>query len=320
MVKRLEKRWADFDQPFFVIALVLNPYEKLSRFGDAAGVQIFALHAVFMELYRRVHFRPIPETLSEAEHNIILTQKSQKETMVSSAFLQYLGENSQHFSPFYDQCDEFWKLHGDNPVLVWRQFLPVPEIWELVDFAILILGIVVNSDGTERVFSDLKIKRARLRNRLSFKKRRRCQRYVGTSIQAEHLAEGLRKQREPRKNHDVKRVAELIAVPKYADLLEQNEDVDADSDGAEAVKAAWRKVYTHWLVSARQEEMAAEESGEAYEPSVPELMRNEQTIYIKTRLDTQNEKWAHQRVFDGGPAQTATKPSWGVYKHTRAEE
>ncbi|KAK6981688.1 hypothetical protein R3P38DRAFT_3233777 [Favolaschia claudopus] len=277
MVKRLEKRWADFDQPFFVIALVLNPYEKLSRFGDAAGVQIFALHAVFMELYRRVHSRPIPETLSEAEHDIILLQKSQKETMVSSAFLQYLGDNSQHFSPFYDQCDEFRKLHGDNPVLVWKQFLPVPEIRELADFAILILGIVVNSGGTERVFSDLKIKRTRLRNRLSFKKTEKMSK-VGASIRAEHLADGLRKQREPRKNHDVKRVAELIAVPKYADLLEQTEDVDADSDGAEAVKvssrlvdsqAAWRKVYTHWLVSARQEEMAAEDSGEAYEPSVP---------------------------------------------------
>ncbi|KAK6991472.1 hypothetical protein R3P38DRAFT_3227650 [Favolaschia claudopus] len=277
MVKRLEKRWADFDQPFFVIALVLNPYEKLSRFGDAAGVQIFALHAVFMELYRRVHSRPIPETLSEAERDNLLTQKSQKETMVSSAFLQYLGDNSQHFSPFYDQCDEFRKLHGDNPVLVWKQFLPVPEIRELADFAILILGIVVNSGGTERVFSDLKIKRTRLRNRLSFKKTEKMSK-VGASIRAEHLADGLRKQREPRKNHDVKRVAELIAVPKYADLLEQTEDVDADSDGAEAVKvssrlvdsqAAWRKVYTHWLVSARQEEMAAEESGEAYEPSVP---------------------------------------------------
>ncbi|KAK7021681.1 hypothetical protein R3P38DRAFT_3196501 [Favolaschia claudopus] len=263
--------------PFFVIALVLNPYEKLSRFGDAAGVQIFALHAVFMELYRRVHSRPIPETLSEAEHDIILTQKSQKETMVSSAFLQYLGENSQHFSPFYDQCDELRKLHGDNPVLVWKQFLPVPEIRELADFAILILGIVVNSGSTERVFSDLKIKRTRLRNRLSFKKTEKMSK-VGASIRAGHLAEGLRKQREPRKNHDVKRVAELIAVPKYADLLEQNEDVDADSDGAEAVKvssrlvdsqAAWRKVYTHWVVSAREEEMAAEESGEAYEPSVP---------------------------------------------------
>ncbi|KAK6983944.1 ribonuclease H-like domain-containing protein [Favolaschia claudopus] len=269
MAKRLEKRWADFDQPFFVIALVLNPYEKLSRFGDEAGVQIFAIHSVFMDLYRRVRSRPIPAAVSQTEREALLLQKAQKETAVSSAFLQYLGdENSQHFSYFYDQRDEFQKLHGDNPVLVWKQFLAVPEVRELADFAILILGIVVNSGGTERVFSDLKIKRTRLRNRLTFAKTEKMSK-VGASIRAEHLAEGLRKVREPRKNHDASRVADLIAVPKYADLLEQNEDADSDSEDTSGKKAAWRKVYTAWVVSAREEEMAAEENGEAYEPTVP---------------------------------------------------
>jgi hypothetical protein len=44
------------------------------------------------------------------------------------------------------------------------------DIRELADFAILILGISVNQGGNERDFSDWKIKRMRLRNRLSFEK------------------------------------------------------------------------------------------------------------------------------------------------------
>ena len=36
MTKRIEKRWLALDQAMFVFALVLNPYEMLSRFGDKA--------------------------------------------------------------------------------------------------------------------------------------------------------------------------------------------------------------------------------------------------------------------------------------------
>ena len=44
------------------------------------------------------------------------------------------------------------------------------EVAELADFAILLLGIVVNQAGCERDFSDLKIKKTRLRNRLGLPK------------------------------------------------------------------------------------------------------------------------------------------------------
>ncbi|KAJ6621960.1 hypothetical protein B0H10DRAFT_2214774 [Mycena sp. CBHHK59/15] len=50
MTKRLEKRWAAMDQDFFVIAMVLNPYERISRFGDQAGISVFTLRIVLMEL------------------------------------------------------------------------------------------------------------------------------------------------------------------------------------------------------------------------------------------------------------------------------
>ncbi|KAJ6591339.1 hypothetical protein B0H10DRAFT_2197531 [Mycena sp. CBHHK59/15] len=70
--------------------------------------------------------------------------------------------------------------------------------------------------------------------------------------------------REGRKNHDESRVAGLIAVPQYADILEN--DSDSDEEPAERVSlwlvnsgAAWRKVYTSWAVAARLVEMETDE-------------------------------------------------------------
>jgi hypothetical protein len=49
---------------------------------------------------------------------------------------------------------------------MWKAFLTTTSTYELADFAILLLSISVNQAGLERSFSDLKIKKTRLRNRL----------------------------------------------------------------------------------------------------------------------------------------------------------
>jgi hypothetical protein len=41
MVKRIEKRWSTYDQSFFLLALVLNPWEQLSCFSDGANLDHF---------------------------------------------------------------------------------------------------------------------------------------------------------------------------------------------------------------------------------------------------------------------------------------
>ncbi len=53
---------------------------------------------------------------------------------------------------------------------MWKGFLGTPAVAELADFAILLLGMSVNQAGLERNFSDLKIKKTRLRNRLKLPK------------------------------------------------------------------------------------------------------------------------------------------------------
>jgi hypothetical protein len=54
--------------------------------------------------------------------------------------------------------------------LVWEQLKHDQEVAELADFAILLLGIIVNQAGNERDFSDLKIKKTQQRNRLGLPK------------------------------------------------------------------------------------------------------------------------------------------------------
>lgn len=50
MSKRIEKRWKALDQPMFILALVLNPFEGISQFGDKAAVSPFTLNTVLLEV------------------------------------------------------------------------------------------------------------------------------------------------------------------------------------------------------------------------------------------------------------------------------
>ncbi|KAJ6621928.1 hypothetical protein B0H10DRAFT_2214735 [Mycena sp. CBHHK59/15] len=107
--------------------------------------------------------------------------------------------------------------------------------------------------------------RTRLRNRLTFKKTGQMSK-VGAAIRREHVAAGFVDPREKRKNHDDGHVANLIAVPQYADILEHDEASDEDEEehiSSRLVnsRSAWRKLHASWMVMARQEEMAAESAG-----------------------------------------------------------
>lgn len=52
MKSRMEKRWKDCDQQIFILALVLNPFKGLSRFGDSAGLNHIKLNGMVL----RVHY------------------------------------------------------------------------------------------------------------------------------------------------------------------------------------------------------------------------------------------------------------------------
>ncbi|KAF8883353.1 hypothetical protein CPB84DRAFT_1850995 [Gymnopilus junonius] len=49
MTKRVEKCWKALDQPMFILALVLNPFEGVSHFGNKAAVSPFTLNTVLLQ-------------------------------------------------------------------------------------------------------------------------------------------------------------------------------------------------------------------------------------------------------------------------------
>ena len=112
MTKHLEKRWKDCDQPLFLLALILNPFEGLSCFGEKAGMNHFKcnnlliavcdLHSTLHELhsqsisqmYRRMQDQPSNQDTPDVQ--------LQKEQAISTAFMRYLTS----VGPFASWKDE----------------------------------------------------------------------------------------------------------------------------------------------------------------------------------------------------------------------
>jgi len=49
-MQRIEKRWKALDQPMFVLALILNPFEGISHFSEKAAISPFTLNTVLLEV------------------------------------------------------------------------------------------------------------------------------------------------------------------------------------------------------------------------------------------------------------------------------
>jgi hypothetical protein len=50
MKKRIEKRWKDCDQPLFILAVILNPFEGFAHFGDKVGMNHFLCNRVLISV------------------------------------------------------------------------------------------------------------------------------------------------------------------------------------------------------------------------------------------------------------------------------
>ncbi|KAJ7755574.1 hypothetical protein B0H16DRAFT_1722293 [Mycena metata] len=196
MMERIEKRWLALNQSIFVVAMILNPYECLERFGDMAGLNAFNLNTEVVALYRRIRSRPRPTPRPEGENE-------RAEKAVSVAFMHYLGGTGDFLS-WKEHKASFQELHPDEPSLMWAQMKTCKGVSELANFAMLLLDLVVNQASNERSFSDLKIKKTVLRNRLGTKKLEKMSK-VGASIRTENLAAG---------------------IPRYADAVEGGDDED----------------------------------------------------------------------------------------------
>jgi hypothetical protein len=50
MTERIEKRWKACDQPLFILALILNPFEGLSAFGSLANLNNFKCNTLLIQV------------------------------------------------------------------------------------------------------------------------------------------------------------------------------------------------------------------------------------------------------------------------------
>ncbi|KAJ7882909.1 ribonuclease H-like domain-containing protein [Mycena leptocephala] len=243
MTTRLEKRWKDCDQPLFLLALILNPFEQLSCFGPKANLNHFNCLDLLVSMYQRMNSRP--------DNKDTPAERKAKEDQLSTAFLQYLSGTGP-FTGWKEAKAKFEQRMGRNPIAAWVAF-GTPDITELVDFAILLLKIVVNQAGCERVFSDIKVKQTQRRNRLKLAKLDKMTK-IGADIKADHLERGLTIFRDKRKVHTS--TAALLTVPRYRDLLDEPDDDNATKRTSPLVLSGtgWRTVMAKWIGDAQAAE------------------------------------------------------------------
>ncbi|KAJ7784179.1 ribonuclease H-like domain-containing protein [Mycena metata] len=254
MLKRIEKRWLDCDQPVFLLALILNPFEKCSCFGPNANLNQLKCRNMLLVLYRRIKSRPDNPDTSE--------EKAEKDKELSKPFMQYLA-GTGHFADLNDWEEIEVSLGGNtDPILAWEALADSRHLAELANFAISILKIVVNQAGCERTFSRTKIEQADHRNRLGLDKMDKRTK-VRADICADHERQGLIKPRQGRKNH--KSVGALLAVARYRDLLEDQEDEDPNERGRALVSSTdgWRTEMVKWVADSKAAEVV--ERAEAVE-------------------------------------------------------
>lgn len=112
---------------------------------------------------------------------------------------------------------------------------------------------------------------------------------VNASIKADHLAAGVISDRQKRKNH--KSVEKLLAVPRYRDLLEDENPDDESKRGRALVSSqiAWRTELAQWKADAQaaaeleDDEHDSDSDDDRTEPT-PRLTLPRAKKWVKTSL------------------------------------
>ncbi|KAJ6509609.1 hypothetical protein DFH09DRAFT_1100883 [Mycena vulgaris] len=291
MLARLEKRWKDCDQPVFFLGLILNLFEKLSCFGPNANLNQLKCRNLVILVYCRINARPDNPDTPE--------QRTAKENAVSKAFMQYLSRTGE-FTDF-DAADWEWIYEDTDPIRVWEALADTSKLTELAKFAIIILNIVANQAGCECMFSRTKVEQSDHRNRLGLEKMDKRTK-IRAQIPSEHDKQGLVKPRQARKNH--KSIGTLLSVPRYRDLLDDQEDEDPSERGRALVSSAqgWRTEVAKWIGEAK----AAERAEALSDAEVPD------DDEVSPRLPNRLPGWKPitlQALFGGAQKPRARKPS-----------
>ncbi|KAJ3989984.1 ribonuclease H-like domain-containing protein, partial [Lentinula detonsa] len=266
MVKRLERRWAGFDQPLMITALILNPYEHLDRFGPDAAANIINVNATIVELYSRVTSHPPPPELDPEELEKWHDNQLQRCQKFSAAFLHYCSFTGP-FRNWNELKVDFQKIH--DPVIFWESMKADRDVAELANFALKILCVVMNTAGNERQFSKIKICKDRLRNRLQLE-RLKWSIKIAENLRNHQKSDGLRDERQARRNHSDEQVSQLLQVPRYGQLVQE--------DGINCVQPALVTNRRRWRAELEQWTKEAERYDELFRDDAPPLPETHGTL------------------------------------------
>ncbi|KAJ7915735.1 hypothetical protein B0H13DRAFT_1871854 [Mycena leptocephala] len=148
----------------------------------------------------------------------------------------------------------------------------------------MLLHMVANQAGCERTFSKVKVQQTP---------------QIAAKIIAEHQQQGLYKPRKPRNNH--KSTANLLSVPRYRDLLDDQQDEDPSERGRALVSSptGWRTIMAKWI-------------GDAREAEREERLATDDEPAIEMRLPHVSSTWAPMKLvilFGEATKPRARKPS-----------
>ncbi|KAJ7470022.1 hypothetical protein B0H11DRAFT_2238167 [Mycena galericulata] len=182
--------------------------------------------------------KPHPSTTpltseQEAGKKAALEQQARQVTTTFMAYLSSTGAFTLWSEPDSASKAAYTELNGPNLIPFWEFRRLNVDTAELGNFALLVLYLVANQAGLECSFSKM------------------AQQSKATQyIREDQYADGLRQQREGRKNHSEVQIKTLLAVPRYADANVSDIDEDNVEKSQDSVLVSsptvWRKQVAVW--------------------------------------------------------------------------
>ncbi|KIM61543.1 hypothetical protein SCLCIDRAFT_70236, partial [Scleroderma citrinum Foug A] len=169
--KSLEKRWKKADQDIFLLAVILNPYLRVSCFSERSPYRNFSnvwrlCQKVFLRLYATEPNLEFRSTLQEYVSEI------GGWSALDMGLDQYT-EQAKREDQNVNLIHIWWNMDQIRIGLHDMRSLTNNGRSGFIRLAIHILSIVPNSAATERLFSQFGIIHLKLRNRLSVEKVRK---------------------------------------------------------------------------------------------------------------------------------------------------
>ncbi|KAJ7899618.1 hypothetical protein B0H14DRAFT_3423929 [Mycena olivaceomarginata] len=105
----------------FVLALILNPFEKLSRFGDKAQIDVFKISTELVTLFKRMNSRPPKTPRTTPEQDAFDAKLRETAQVINTTFMQYLieaGPFESWFAKNSPQRVSYDALHAEEQTVL----------------------------------------------------------------------------------------------------------------------------------------------------------------------------------------------------------